>query len=219
MDRKCKNNPNKFCYICGKVTFTDQIPITNFVKKSYHAYFGINLRDKDKAFAPNTCCKTCVENLRRWVNKKAKSLPFGVPMVWGEIKDHDTDCYFCMTNLYGFNRKNKHHVKYPNVPSAIKPVPHGPGIPIPTPPSNEQWLSKSEDEMEDDDDKSPVVKSDESPVVKSNKSPIVRSTREREPPIPFTQAELNDLARDLSLSKKSAQLLRSRLKERGFLSL
>ena len=31
------------------------------------------------------------------------------------------------------NRKNKKHVKYPDVPSAIKPVPHGPGIPIPEP--------------------------------------------------------------------------------------
>ena len=31
------------------------------------------------------------------------------------------------------NRKNKHHVQYPDVPSAIKPIPHGPDVPVPEP--------------------------------------------------------------------------------------
>lgn len=54
-------------------------------------------------------------------------------MVWREGKDHGTICYFCMTNLKGINRKNKHQVQYPDVPSAIKPVPHGPNPPVPEP--------------------------------------------------------------------------------------
>ena len=52
-------------------------------------------------------------------------MPFAVPMVWREDKDHVTDCYFCMTNLQGINHKNKHCVQYPDIPSAIQPVPHG----------------------------------------------------------------------------------------------
>ena len=44
------------------------------------------------------------------------------------MKGHSTDCYFCMTNLKGINRKNKHHVQYPDVPSATKPVPYGPEL-------------------------------------------------------------------------------------------
>ena len=36
--------------------------------------------------------------------------------------------------ISGVNRKNKQHVKYPDVPSAIQPVPHGPGILVPEPP-------------------------------------------------------------------------------------
>ena len=60
-------------------------------------------------------------------------MPSAVPMVWREIKDHVTDCYFCMTNLQGINRKNKHCVQYPDIPSAIRPVPHGPSLPVPKP--------------------------------------------------------------------------------------
>ena len=103
MSRKCKNDPNRFCYVCGSVTMTDrQCTITPLLYHYlYHAYFGIKLGDQDKSFAPHMCCKTCVENLRRWSNKKCQSLPFGIPMVWREGRDHTTDCYFCMTNLQG----------------------------------------------------------------------------------------------------------------------
>ena len=65
------------------------------MKKAYQCYFGVKLGDQDKAFAPHVSCKACVENLRDWENeKKRKSMPFAVPMVWREGKDHVTDCYF-----------------------------------------------------------------------------------------------------------------------------
>ena len=96
--------------------------IKQFLKKAYQAYFGIKLRDQDKPFAPHICCKACVENLLDWRNKKRMSMPFVVPMVWREGKDHLTDCYLCTTNLKGINGNNKHHVQYLCVPSVIKPV-------------------------------------------------------------------------------------------------
>uniref|UniRef100_UPI00358F0AE9 uncharacterized protein n=1 Tax=Myxine glutinosa TaxID=7769 RepID=UPI00358F0AE9 len=203
MNRKCKNDPNKFCYICGKVTMPDrQSNITRFVRKSYHAYFGMKLGDQDKAFAPHICCKTCVESLRCWSHKKIECLPFGIPMVWREGRDHTNDCYFCMTNLQGINRKNKQHLKYPDVPSAIKPVPHGPGIPIPAPPENcRHSASDSDEQMEDGDI-----------------SGTYQPTGETSQPKLFSQAELNDLTRDLCLSKESAQLLGSRLRESRLLA-
>ncbi|XP_042236316.1 uncharacterized protein LOC121875729 [Homarus americanus] len=159
----------------------------------------MKLGDQDKAFAPHMCCKTCVENLRRWSNKKIQRLPFGIPMVWREGRDHTTDCYFCMTNLQGINRKNKHHVKYPDVPSAIKPVPHGPGIPIPTPPENYRDMILDDDHDIDED------------IEETDASSTYLPTASAKEPIPFSQAELNDLTRDLCLSKESAQLLGSRL--------
>lgn len=202
MNRKCRNDPDRFCYICGKVTLSErQSPITNFVKRSYHAYFGVKLGDQDKAFAPHICCKTCVEGLRRWSNKKQASLPFGVPMVWREGRDHVTDCYFCMTNLDGINRNNKQHVKYPDVPSAMRPVPHGPGIPIPAPPDKLESLSDSGEDVDEMDDASATYE----------------PTAEADKPKPLKQAELNDLTRDLCLSKESAQLLGSRLRENHLL--
>ena len=43
--------------------------------------------------------------------------------------------------------------------------------------------------------------------------------KEDDQPVPLTQAELIDLTQDLNLSKESAQLLGSRLKEKRLLAL
>ena len=84
-DRKCKKHPNRICYICGHMVLTDrQAKITNFVEKKYQACFGVELGDQDKPFSSYICCKACGENLLDWRNKKRKSMPFGVPMVWRE---------------------------------------------------------------------------------------------------------------------------------------
>ena len=58
MDRKCKNNPDRFCYICGNVVLPHhQEKITDFAKKACHDYFGVKLEDQDKPFTPHICCK------------------------------------------------------------------------------------------------------------------------------------------------------------------
>ena len=76
-----------------------------------------------------------------WRNGKTKSMPFAIPMVWRERKDH---YYFCMMNLKGINCKNKHYVQYPNVPTAIRPIPNGPDLPVPKPDGNMEYSSDSE---------------------------------------------------------------------------
>ena len=103
--------------------------------------------------------------------------------------------------ISGVNRKNKQHVKYPDVPSAIKPVPHGPGIPVPEPPGaiSEMECSSSTESEESDQDTWNAE----------------QSTLE---PKPLTQFQLNDLTRDLNLTKESAQLLGSRLRECNLLA-
>ena len=103
-------------------------------------------------------------------------MPFGVPMVWREGKDHITGCYFCMTNLKGINRKNKHHVQYLNVPSAIKPVPRGPDLPVPEP--NVTMESSSDSKSGDMTDTAEFG---------------AYRPEEYDQLVPLTQAELSDL--------------------------
>jgi hypothetical protein len=38
-----------------------------------------------------------------------------------------------MCTLKGFSAKNKKEITYPSLPFAIRPVPHGPDIPVPNP--------------------------------------------------------------------------------------
>ena len=55
---------------------------------------------------------------------------------WREHKNHYNDCCFCMVSVTGYNKKNKKGNKYPYLLSAIWPVPHGPDLPVPSPPDN-----------------------------------------------------------------------------------
>ena len=103
------------------------------------------------------------------------------------------------------NRKKKHCLKYPDVPSATKPLLYGPGIPILNLPLDfsefESSSSTDNDESANDFWDQPTC--DEPNYKQSN----------------LTQAQLNDLTRNLYLSKESAQLLGSRRRENNLLAL
>ena len=200
--RVCINHPDSFCYVCGKFTPKDQRnKLTKQLKNAYKLYFGCKVGDQDKLWAPHVCCKNCYIALTQWLNGKRKSMPFAVPMIWREPTNHYTDCYFCLTNIAGFSKKNKSKIVYPDCPSAIKPVTHAAeGIPIPEPPSSFSddrsreactASTSSEDMLSDADEPGP-----------SRKVPHLLS-----------QLELNDLVRDLGLTKEKSELLGSRLKE------
>ena len=73
MNRNCKTDPDRSCYICGHVVFLDSQPkITDLVKKTYEQYFEVRLRHQDNPFAPHIGCKTCLKILLDWRNKKGK---------------------------------------------------------------------------------------------------------------------------------------------------
>ena len=65
-------------------------------------------------------------------------MPFAVLVVWREQSDHVTDCYFCMTAIRGFSRKNKSKISYPVCKSAIKSVSHSPDLPVHQPPTEKE---------------------------------------------------------------------------------
>jgi len=91
---------------------------------------------------------------------------------------------------------------YPNLDSAIRPVPYSEELPVPVfegLPQLESPLSSEEEDVSIDSDNT-LADNDFPPSLLS--------------PQLFSQGELNDLARDLILSKESSELLASRLKEK-----
>ena len=167
--RKCKLNPNVFCYICDSFTVSKQKQgITEFVKKAYLAYFRVKLRDQDKSWAPHQVCRTCAENLRYLTKQKRKSIGFSVLMVWREKANHVNDYYFCMTHVTSFSSKSKSNIKYPDLPSTILSILHSADLPPPLFTSLPELVdapvsSTSEGSSLEDDCCNPLA--DESPIL------------------------------------------------------
>ena len=208
--RKCKNKADAFCYICGIYTLPRQRRnISLFVKRAYKAYFQVPLGDQEKKWAPRIVCHNCEEMLRDWTKGKRKGLPFGIPMVWREPKEHLRDCYFCMVNTKGIGEKNRQNFSYPSIPSAIRPVLHSNEFPPPVfigfLPSKDEETGSEKERMDMEHKKTDTESEDSS------------SESKKAAPQKFNQSELNDLVRDLNLSKQAAEILASRLKEKHVL--
>ena len=105
----------------------------------------------------------------------------------------------------GITKKKKWTIVYPNIPSALRPVPHGEGISVPEPPKEFTIDSDEEDEGES------TSGSPEPPV---STEPHVSHCRSSAPQSHIlTQDELKDHFRELELSKSKADILGSRLKQ------
>jgi len=115
---------------------------------------------------------------------------FAIPIVWREPQDHSSDCYFCITQTKGISSKSKDTVKCPNLPSAMRPVPHSKDLPIPHLPTHLTLEDESEHGAATE------VQNEE-----QDDATFETSTSSCEPHL-LTQGELNDLVRDLKLSKK-----------------
>jgi hypothetical protein len=83
----------------------------------------------------------------------------------------------------GTIKKNRKEIFYPNLPSAIRPVPHGRGIPVPVPPEILEYTPVDSDKEDTDSDQD-----------------FQCDPRSTEPEL-FSQSELNDLVRDSGLRK------------------
>jgi len=103
-------------------------------------------------------CKSCALGLGGWVNRKGMAMPFAFAVVWRKPSNHSSDCYVCLTPpvASGMNRKKKQPIDYPNIPSAIRPVPHGEDLPLPEP--LKEYHLNSEMEEEDTEKTEPHMK-------------------------------------------------------------
>ncbi|KAJ4437685.1 hypothetical protein ANN_17830 [Periplaneta americana] len=142
-----------------------------------------------------------VRLLTGW-KKGTHRMPFAIPMIRREPKDYLSDCHlFCLTNITGITSKTKYTVKYPNLKSAIRPVLHNEQFPVPVY-ADTTLGNNSDSDLTETENVSDENKND--PTFEAN-------TCSSEPYFP-NQKDLNDLIRDLNLSKQQAEGLASRLK-------
>jgi len=96
--------------------------------------------------------------------------------------------------------KKKSTLVYPNIPSAIWPVPHGNGLPVP------ELLDSFA--MYSDNEASVSSNSEEQQPPASRDLPSTDSSNHK-----ITEGKLSDLIRDLKLPKNKAELLASGLQQ------
>ena len=101
--------------------------------------------------------------------------------------------------LWDFLTKNKDKIVYPNLQSALRPVPHGEGLPVPKVPNSLQMPESSSDA-------SSLVECD---INHGDHEYSASASNTRL----IQQSELNDLVGDLNLSKQQSELLASRLQQ------
>ena len=94
--------------------------------------------------------------------------------------------------------KDRKKIVYPSIPSSIAPVNHGPELPIPQPPKTHPISSTSSEDDNADFE-------------------VDTQCSSKDPHFP-NQNELDDLTRDLGLTKAKAEILSSRLKEWNLLA-
>jgi len=174
--------------------------ITPLIKERYYKYFKMRIGDQEKSFAPHTVCKKCSSNLSMWSAGKLTKLPFSTPMSWREQRSHGEDCYFCLTKVAGFNKKNANKIIYPDLPSAIRPRLYEGGE---IPPVYSASSENSVEEIEPEEEMEPA---DE------------EWKDETKEPSKMSQQQLDLLVRRLGLSKADSAVAGSLLKGFGVLA-
>jgi hypothetical protein len=190
--------------MCAEVIFKSQRKIfTLLIKKCYKLYFGCKVGDKVKSWAPYISCATCVKLLHGWKNGSCH-MPFAVLIVWTEPKDHSSDCYICSTDIPRISSKSKHMVRYPNLPSSIRYVPHSDKLPVSKPPNN----VTTDKENSDADEFHPDQVREQ-----TDSDPIFEQSGPSSKPHFITQAaDLKDVIQDSNLVKCQAEISASGLK-------
>ena len=130
-------------------------------------------------------------------------------MVWHEPKEHLTDCYFCLVSTKVIGKKNWQNFSHPSIPSAIRPNLHSDEFP---PPVFNGFLSSEDDETGSEEECMDMEYKKTDTEFEDSSTESKKAVLQQ-----FNQSELNDLVRDLDLSKQAAEILASRLNEKHVL--
>lgn len=85
---------------CGKA-------ISELVKNTYFLSVGLFLNKKNKSWASDYVCKSCVDYFRLTKSSRSNSFKFGTPTVWRAPRNHLYDAYLCSMSINGINAKNR----------------------------------------------------------------------------------------------------------------
>jgi len=153
--RNCVNSPDNVCCICGEVPFsTRNRPVTPIVKKLTNAISVAKPETKTKKWAPHICCIFCVTVLREWLNNKAFNAFCPSHDMKGTNRTFDRLLFLYSPATSAWNYKEKKRtVNYPNILSAIRPVPHTEDRSVPIPP--QQYILDSDEEPTENREKTP----------------------------------------------------------------
>jgi hypothetical protein len=88
--------------------------------------------------------------------------------------------------------KTKSTLVYPDIPSAIRPVSHGHGLPVPEPPDNFSMYSDDDDSVSSNSEEQQPSASRDADYLPSTNSSIHK----------ITEGQLNDLIRDLDIRSR-----------------
>jgi hypothetical protein len=222
----CKNSSNLFCVVCGEFIVAKYArPFTDLVRKKYEECFGISTNSFNNSWTPKNICSYCLLGLNKWKSGDKRTKRFSSPMIWRKPQNHQTDCYFCLSVVKGYNNKSKTFIKYPNVQSVTFPILNDKNKSHDSDHSRYSDQSKSATEVGDIENDhealectntlaSEEYESESSEVDSAEESGYDMNGNKET----FDQDELNDLVRDLGLSKQSSELLASRLKEKNCLA-
>jgi len=100
-------------------------------------------------------------------------------------------------------KKKSKSTLYPNIPSAILPVPHGNGLPVTETPDNFAMYSDDKDSVSSNSEEEQPSASRDADYLPSTDSSNHK----------ITEGKLSDLISDLELPKNKAELLAARLQQ------
>lgn len=196
MSTSCKMNSDSFCYVCAKFKpKRGLVRLTPALIAAYESYFNRPVENQSENWVPHTCCMRCAVILRESSHGKPRSLPFSVPALWTKPENHHNDCYFCRCKFTGFGKDYCDKVVYPRVDSVKQPAKHAIVV---SQCAGELSAGELDNETDEDSREDPSHSLYE-PTDSESKY--------------ISQPRLNDIARDLGLSKDQSELLASRLQE------
>lgn len=199
-------NRNKFCVVCGLfVPNQKSRKITKTFVECYEQYFLINFVPK-VWYQPEVVCGYCYRGIlgSNSVNRHQHPMKYVYPVIWMNRSEHAVEsCYFCQSQPLTTNLKYKfrHKIQYHSCDS-VKPA----VLRSRTNPS-----APSEEQIPDAVEEHSLCADNDIEDI-SEYQPI-NSEFGFAPRHFITQADFDDLVRDIGLTKTNSEILASRLQQ------